>query len=60
VEDIKTLQKVFDYFSCQHVYRERNEKADRALKEGAHMEVGHWKITEFLKEKIQEQQRTFL
>jgi ribonuclease HI len=60
VEDIKTLQRVFDSFSCQHVYRERNEEADRASKEGTHMEVGHWKITEFLNEQIQEQQRTFL
>jgi ribonuclease HI len=60
VEDIKTLQKVFDSFSCQHVYRERNEEADRASKKGTHMEVGHWKITEFLNEQIQEQQRTFL
>ena len=41
VEDIKTLQKVFYSFSCQHVYREINEEVDRASKEGTHMEVGH-------------------
>ena len=60
VEDLKTLQTLFYSFSCQHVYRERNEEADMALKNGTRMEVGHWKIKEFLNEQIQEQQRTFL
>jgi len=59
-EDIKTLQRVFYSFSCQHVYRGKNEEVDMASKEDTHMEVGHWKITELLNEQIQEQQRTFL
>jgi hypothetical protein len=41
VEDIKSLHKIFDFFSCQHVYREKNKEADKALKKGAYMEMGH-------------------
>ena len=60
VEDIKSLQRVFYSFSCRHVFKEINEEADRAPKEGTHLELGHWKISKFLNEQLQEQQRTFL
>jgi ribonuclease HI len=30
VEDIKSLQHAFDSFTYHHVYRERNEEADRS------------------------------
>jgi hypothetical protein len=35
VEDIKSLQKIFDFFSCQHVYREKIKKRTR-LRKRAH------------------------
>jgi ribonuclease HI len=37
VEDIKLLHNFFYFFSCQHVYRERNKEADRASKKGTYM-----------------------
>jgi hypothetical protein len=57
VEDIKSLHMVFDSFTFHHVYRERNEEVDRASKEGSHMDLGHWKISEFLNDHFQEQQK---
>lgn len=60
VEDIKSLQMVFDSFTGHHVYRERNEEADQASKEGSHMDLGHWKISEFVNDHFQEQQKTFM
>lgn len=52
VEDIKFLQIVFDFFTCRHVYRERNEEADQRSKEGANLDMGLWKISEFLNDHI--------
>jgi ribonuclease HI len=58
--NIKSLQIFFDFFSCQHVYRERNKEADMASRKSTYMEMGHWKITEFINKQTQEQHRTFL
>ena len=61
VEDIKSLHHAFDSITCHHVYRERNEEADRSSKEGTHLDMGHWKIVEFLNDQIHEHpQQTFM
>jgi len=61
VEDIKSLQHAFDSITCHYVYRERNEEADRSSKEGTHMDMDYWKISEFLNDHIQEHpQQTFM
>jgi len=36
-----------DSFACRHVYRENNDRADKASKEGLALAVGIWHITEF-------------
>jgi hypothetical protein len=61
VEDIKFLQTAFDSLTFRHVYKKRNEEADRRSKEGANLDLGIWKISEFLNDHIQEHpQQTFL
>jgi ribonuclease HI len=46
LEDVKLLQSTLDSFDCHHVYRERNEEADKRSKEGINLALGQWKITE--------------
>ena len=43
---IQTVIQTFDSFSCRHVYRENNQKADQASKEGLLLELGTWKVKE--------------
>jgi ribonuclease HI len=54
VEDIQRLQTNFDFFDCQHVYRENNKEADQRSKEGINMVMGQWKITEHHNEQSNE------
>jgi ribonuclease HI len=54
VEDINFLQTSFDSLTCRHVYRERNKEADRRSKEGVHLALGQWKVTEVHNEHVQE------
>jgi hypothetical protein len=46
LDDIKTLQNSFDAYTCRHVYRERNQEADKRSKEGIQLAMGQWKIRE--------------
>jgi hypothetical protein len=46
LEEVKNLQSTFDSFACRHVYRERNEEADKRSKEGINLALGQWKISE--------------
>ena len=48
ISSIRAILDTYVSFSCQHVYRENNQKVDRASKEGLHLEVGRWKIREYL------------
>ena len=45
LEDVKLLQSTLDSFDCHHVYRERNEEADKRSKESINFALGQWKIT---------------
>ena len=43
---IREILSSFDSFSCQHIYRENNDEADRASKRGIQQDVGFWRIRE--------------
>ena len=48
---ISSIQQIllrFDSFSCRHVYREINQEADLASKEGLGMEMGTWLVKEYI------------
>ena len=45
-QTIQAVIQTLDIFSCRHVYRENNQKADQASKEGLLLELGTWKINE--------------
>jgi len=47
ISSIRMVLQGIDNFACRHVYRENNMEADRASKEGLHLAMGVWKITEF-------------
>lgn len=53
LEEILSLKQSFNHFSIAHIYRDRNEDADRLSKDGLLQAVGIWKVTE----KEQEQTR---
>ena len=46
ISNIRQLLLRFDFFSCQHVYREINQVADKASKEGLRLDMGTWLVTE--------------
>ena len=46
LQTIQAVIQTFDIFFCRHVYREKNQKADQASKEGLLLELGTWKINE--------------
>jgi ribonuclease HI len=54
VEEITLLQISFDSLTCQHVYRESNKEADRRSKEGLHLGLGQWKVTEVKNDQVRE------
>jgi len=43
---VRELMSSFDTIICRHVYRENNDRADKASKEGLAMAVGLWQIKE--------------
>ena len=43
---VKEVLTTFVSFSCHHVYKENNQEADRASKEGLPLIMGQWKIME--------------
>jgi hypothetical protein len=54
VEDIFFLQTSFESIICQHVYREHNKEVDWRSKEGIHLDLGQWEVTEFQNYQVQE------
>ena len=45
---ISDILDTIDLYSCSHVYRENNQEADLASKEGLQLIMGQWKIGEQL------------
>ena len=54
LQSIKDILSTFTLFSCQHIYRENNVKADVALKAGLQLALGQWLIREHCGDIIQE------
>jgi len=46
IYSIRQLLLRFDFFSCRHIYRENNQEADKASKEGLRLDLGTWLVTE--------------
>jgi len=46
LSSIRLVLQSFDSFTCRHVYRENNQKADKASKEGLQLALGLWKVKE--------------
>ena len=46
LSSIKILLQRLDYFSCWHVYREKNQEVDKASKEGLRLAPGTWTVKE--------------
>jgi len=47
LSEIRMIILRYDNFICRHVYRENNQEADRASKEGLPKAFGTWHVTEF-------------
>lgn len=52
LEEIQSLKSRFNPFFIEHIYRDRNEEADRASKEGVQLAVDAWRISELLNDQI--------
>lgn len=52
LEEIQNLKFHFNVFSIDHIYRDRNEEADRLSKEGLQLAVDSWRITEQMHDQI--------
>ena len=52
MEEIQNLKLHFNTFSIEHIYRERNEEANRFSKEGLQLAVDSWRITEQMHDQI--------
>ena len=50
----KEVLNSFVSFSCRHVYKENNQEADMASKEGMPLNMGEWRIREHREGTIQE------
>lgn len=46
LEEIQSLKHRFNPFFIDQIYRDRNEEADRASKEGLQLAVDAWMISE--------------
>jgi len=46
LSSIQDITLSFDFFSCRHVYRDNNQAADQASKNGLNLAFGNWKIDE--------------
>ena len=47
LQEVIRLSNLLVKVEYQHIYRERNFKADALVNAGATIEEGHWKIQEF-------------
>ena len=47
LSSIRQLLFRFDSYTCRHVYRENNQEADKASKEGIRLALGTWLVKEF-------------
>jgi hypothetical protein len=46
LEDVIRIKNIFDTISFSHIYRERNQLADRLSKEATQLDYGQWYIAE--------------
>ena len=46
LEEVLALKSLFESFSCHHIYRSQNQKADKESKIGLRLATGEWKISE--------------
>ena len=53
IYSIRQLLLRYNSFSCRHVYRENNKKADKASKEGLRLAEGTWTVKETSNGRIQ-------
>ena len=51
---IRLLLQRFESYSCRHVYRENNQEADKASKEGLRLDMGTWTVKEIKDGRLQE------
>jgi ribonuclease HI len=47
LEDVMCTKNIFDTISFSHIYRERNQLADRLSKEATQLDYGQWYVVEF-------------
>jgi ribonuclease HI len=47
LDEVFTILESYRLLSFRHVYRERNQSADKLSKEGLQLVLGQWKIKEF-------------
>eukprot|EP00253_Pinus_taeda_P030442 PITA_30442 len=52
--EIQNLKSSFSILSLDHIYREKNDEADRFSKAGLHQAVGSWRIKEQFQDQIRE------
>jgi hypothetical protein len=46
LEDVLRIKSLFDNISFSHIYRERNQMADKLSKEATQLDYGLWHVTE--------------
>lgn len=52
LEEIQNLKSFFNVFTIEHIYRDRNEAADRLSKDGLQQAMGTWRLTEKIHDQI--------
>ena len=53
LHSIRLLLQRLDLFTCRHVYRDNNQLADKASKDGLGLTEGSWTVTEFNDDRLQ-------
>lgn len=54
LEEIQNLKSSFTVLSLDHIYRDKNDEADRYSKAGLQQAVGSWRIKEQFQDQIRE------
>ena len=54
ISSMRAVLDTYVSFSCQHVYMENNRQVHKASKEGLQLDLGQWKIKEFIDDSIHE------
>jgi len=54
MEEVMSLKSLYESFSCHHIYRSQNQKADQESKIGLHLATGEWKISEVQGDRVTE------